>query len=51
MREVFQFRFFKNWKALDFGFFVGNVIIGVDLCIFGRGHQGLGTNAKSQFFD
>jgi len=36
---------------LDFAFFVGDVIIEVGLCIFGLGHQALGVNAKSQFFD
>jgi len=36
---------------LDFEFFVGDVIMGAGLYIFGRGHQVLGANAKSQFFD
>jgi len=50
MREVFQFRFYKIGK---FGilFFVDDIIIGIGLHIFGRGHQALGANAKSQFFD
>ena len=30
---------------------MGDVIIGVGFCIFGRGHQVLGANRKSEFFD
>jgi len=30
---------------------VGDVIIGTGLGILGPGHQGLGANAKNQFFD
>jgi len=30
---------------------VGDVISGVGLGIFGQGHQALGPNHKSQFFD
>jgi len=33
----------------DFEFFVGDIIMGAGLCISGRGHRALGTNAKSQF--
>jgi len=36
---------------LDISFFVGNVISGVGLGLFGRGHLDLGPNCKSQFFD
>jgi len=36
---------------LDFDFVVGNVISGVRLSIFGRGHRPLGPSRNSQFFD
>jgi len=38
-------------KVLDLGFIVGNVLSGVGLDIFGRGHWALGPNCKSQYFD
>jgi len=38
-------------KSFGFCFFVGDVIMGVGLCNFGRGHQALGVKTKSQFFD
>jgi len=41
---------FKNWKLLDFKFFVGDVISGIGLGIFRR-HWALGTNCKSQLFN
>jgi len=34
---------------LDFVFFVGVIIMGIGLLIFGRGHWALGANAKNQF--
>jgi len=39
----------KNWKALDFSFFVGDVISGVGSSIFGQGHRALSPNCKNQF--
>jgi len=51
MWKVFSFRFYKNWKVYDFGFFVGDVISETGLGLFGWCHQVLGANAKSQFFD
>jgi len=34
-----------------FVFFVSDIIMGVGLRIFGRGHRALGANSMSQFFD
>jgi len=39
----------KNCKVLDLGFFVGDVIGGIGLDTFGRGHRALIPNRKSQF--
>ena len=41
----------KFLKGLDFSFFVGDIISGIGLGLFGRGHQALGPNCKNQFFD
>jgi len=38
-------------ESFGFCFFVGDVITGVGLRIFGRGHRALGANTKSQFFE
>jgi len=51
MWRVFYFGFWKSCEALDFVFFVGDIISGVGLGIFGPGNQALGANAKNQVFD
>jgi len=38
-------------ESFGFEFFVGGVIVGVGLHIFGLSHLALGANAKSQFLD
>jgi len=41
----------KNWKVLDFSFFLGDIISRVGSGLFGQNHQALDPNRKSQFFD
>jgi len=48
-REVLQLRFFKNWKILDFCFFVDDVIIGVGFAVFGWCHRALDADPTSRF--
>jgi len=38
-------------KLESFGFFVGDIINGIGLSLFGPGYRALGASAKSQLFD
>jgi len=51
MQQVFWFGYVKKLEIFRFQFFVGDVISGVGLGLFGRDYQALGTNTKSQFSD
>jgi len=45
----FVLRYAKGGEGFGFVVLVGDIIIGVGLGIFGRGHRALGPNRKSHF--
>jgi len=49
LQGVIKFALKKNRKVLGFRLFVGDVISGVGLGLFGQGHQALDPKARGNF--